>query len=363
MEELKIKEQLRAYLENQFELEDYDAFFDSLTKIDSVILKQWINEILEADIKVYNEERIMALVNFDVIQKKLNDHIISESVFQGSKSNKLKTFRWIGSAAAAILCIVGFAIYLLKPQNSASQAYFFENYNAYNISAMLPDSSMVILFPKTKISYTLNSATGTREIAHLKGKVLYKVKKSTKPFKVNYEEYTTTALGTKFIVDALINQYPQIKLLEGKISVSHNVNGDNKYVILEKEGIVTIDLAKSIINQHLSAITSRKNMERIGENKLHVSAELQGKVNWSSNLLEVNQIKSLEIFKLLEHIYDVTILTENSDLQNYEFTGSINREQRIEDFLTNYCELNGCSFINKDQIIVINTNQRKEAIR
>lgn len=362
MEELKIKKQLRAYLENQLDLEDYDAFFDTLNKIDSVILNQWINEILGSEVKVYNEERIIKLVNFDALQKKLNDQILSEHDFQRSINNRSRIIRWIG-CAAAILIVVGFATHLLKPQNSASQVYLFENNYAYNISALLPDSSTVILFPKTKISYTLNRATDTREIAHLKGKVLYKVKKSTKPFKVNYKDYTTSALGTKFIVDAVIYQYPQIKLLEGKISVSHNLNKKNEYIILEKDGIVNIDLSKGIISKHLPIIASAKNIDRIAENKHHVTAELKGKVNWSSNLLEVNQIQSLEIFKLLEHIYDVTILTENSDLLNYKFTGSINIEQRIDDFLKNYCELNECTYTNKDQIIVINTNQRKEAFR
>jgi len=362
LEDLKIKEQLRYYLENKLELEDYHTFFDSLTKIESDILMQWINEILASDFKVYNEERIMGLINFDTIQQKLNTQIISEYKAQATKNTRTKLFRWIGYAAA-ILCVVGLSMYILKPQNGNSTVYLFENNHPYNISAMLPDSSMVILYPNTKINYTLNSSTDTRDIAHLKGKVLYIVKKSVSPFKVNYEEFTTTALGTKFIVDAQKVRHPYIKLLEGKISVSHAGNANNKQVILEREGVVSIDVIKSTINQHFIPTTNSESIEKIRENKITVIAESKGKVHWSSNLLEVNQIQSLEIFKLLEQIYDVTILSENSDLLNYKFTGSINREQRVEDFLTNYCELNGCSFTNKDQIIVISTNQRKEVFR
>lgn len=362
MEELDLKRCLCAYLENKLEFKEYDIFFDALAQIESDILLQWINEILASDIKVYNDERITTLVNFDALQDKINDQILSEFAPNKIISFNTYLYKWIGYTAA-ILCIVGFSTYLFKQQNSDSPVTFFENNNAYNISAMLPDSSFVILFPNTKIGYALNNSTQTREISHLMGKALYKVKKSTKPFNVNYKDYTTTALGTKFIVDAFVNQYPQIKLLEGKISVRHNGTTDNRPVILENQGLVTIDMAKKVTMQYIFPNTSNVNPERLIEKKIRISAELQGKVQWSSNLLEVKQIKSLEIFKLLEQIYDVTILTGNGDLLNNKFTGSINREGNIEDFLINYCELNGCRFTYKDQIIVINMNQGKEVIR
>lgn len=362
MEELTLKRHLRAYLENKLELEEYDIFFNALAQLDSDILQQWVDELLASNIEVYNEERIASLVNFEALQEKINNQILAEYAANRTKNLKTYKFRWLGYAAA-LMCVVGFVTYLFNQYKEDSKSKYFENNYTYNISAVLPDSSVVILFPNTKISYALNNNSDSREIIHLKGKALYKVKKSKHPFKVNYSSFTTTALGTKFIVDAFVNQYPQIKLLEGKISISHNESTDNKKVILENHGAVIIDVLKNTINRHVLANISAKNKEREIEKKVHISAELQGKVEWSSNLLEVNQIKSQEIFKLLEQIYDVTILTENNDLLNYNFSGSINRDERIEDFLTNYCELNGCTFTNNDQIIVINTNQRKEVIR
>lgn len=355
MEELELKRHLRAYLENKLEFEEFDNFFGALAQQDSAILQQWINEVLASDIKGYNDQRITALVNFEALQQKINYQIIIEDSPSNTFSFKTYIYRWLGYAAA-ILCIVGMVTYLFKHKNSDPSVTFFENNNAYNISTILPDSSLVILFPNTKISYALNNSTQTREISHLKGKALYNVKKSANPFKVNYENYTTTALGTKFIVNALVNQYPQIKLLEGKISVTHNGSIDNKPFVLENKGEVTIDITNNTTLQNISANTNNVTPARVNERKIHISPELHGKVQWSSNLLEVKQIKSLEIFKLLEQIYDVTILTQNGDLLNNKFTGSINRGGSIEDFLINYCELNGCRFTYKDQIIEININ-------
>lgn len=83
----------------------------------------------------------------------------------------------------------------------------------------LPDGSVVTLQPGSAVAYYPPFAQGRRDIS-LRGTALFAVAKdAAHPFTVLANGFTTTALGTKFRVQAATSQEVAVRLLEGKVVV------------------------------------------------------------------------------------------------------------------------------------------------
>lgn len=83
----------------------------------------------------------------------------------------------------------------------------------------LPDGSVVTLQPGGAVAYYPPFAQGRRDIS-LRGTALFAVAKdAAHPFTVLANGFTTTALGTKFRVQAATSQEVTVRLLEGKVVV------------------------------------------------------------------------------------------------------------------------------------------------
>jgi ferric-dicitrate binding protein FerR (iron transport regulator) len=83
----------------------------------------------------------------------------------------------------------------------------------------LPDGSVVTLQPGGEVAYHAPFAHGRRDIS-LRGTALFAVAKdAAHPFTVLANGFTTTALGTKFRVQATDSQRVAVRLLEGKVVV------------------------------------------------------------------------------------------------------------------------------------------------
>jgi len=87
------------------------------------------------------------------------------------------------------------------------------------MSLTLPDHSLVVLAPGSSIRYQDHFEARTRNIS-LEGRALFDVAKdSVRPFTVTARGFATTALGTRFIVDAR-KSHVSIRLLNGKVMIN-----------------------------------------------------------------------------------------------------------------------------------------------
>lgn len=359
LEKLKFKKYLKAYLDNTLEFEKFAGFFDEMSNVDPTLLREWIDEVLANDEIGEDQKALLASVDFSALLDKIHSHIDEHSIPQPTHTRRKTAIRWV-SAVAATLFLVAFAYIFLIFDQKEAPIISYENSHPYNISVLLPDSSEIILFPQSKISFDSDSYASSRDITHIKGKVLYKVKKSEAAFNVDYQSFVTQALGTVFIVDANEIDLARVKLLEGKISVNKTVNDDDHRVLLDVSGEILIDVSQEKIVR----------IDRKNENTVHVEAvhsypkftkpEMMGNVVWTSELIELNQLSGLEIVNLLQQIYDVTVLVEGHEILHNKFSGSIDRQESLETFLRNYCDLNGCLFHIENNIVTIQTHQRKE---
>lgn len=139
--------------------------------------------------------------------------------------------RW--AVAAAVLLAVGLAVLRLgqRPAGPAPLAQATRpaspiptlvrraNTGRTPLRLPLPDGSVVTLQPGSAVAYYPPFAQGRRDIT-LRGTALFAVAKdAAHPFTVLANGFTTTALGTKFRVQAATSQEVAVRLLEGKVVV------------------------------------------------------------------------------------------------------------------------------------------------
>jgi ferric-dicitrate binding protein FerR (iron transport regulator) len=139
--------------------------------------------------------------------------------------------RW--AVAAAVLLAVGLAVLRVayrptspaplaqatRPATPAPALVRRDNPGLTPLRLPLPDGSVVTLQPGSAVAYYPPFAQGRRDIS-LRGTALFAVAKdAAHPFTVLANGFTTTALGTKFRVQATDSQQVAVRLLEGKVVV------------------------------------------------------------------------------------------------------------------------------------------------
>jgi ferric-dicitrate binding protein FerR (iron transport regulator) len=159
----------------------------------------------------------------------LHRHLDAEAATAPTAARRNGWVRW----AAAVLLLVGLAGLRLvlrpaapapvarvaRPAAPASPLVRRANTGTAPLRLPLPDGSVVTLQPGSEVAYYAPFAQSRRDIS-LRGAALFAVAKdAAHPFTVLANGFTTTALGTKFRVQATDAQRVTVRLLEGKVVV------------------------------------------------------------------------------------------------------------------------------------------------
>ncbi|SEW34976.1 FecR family protein [Chitinophaga arvensicola] len=141
-----------------------------------------------------------------------------------TKTPSLFPYRTWVRYAAAIVVILASALWLnntfLKKQIGPSQT--ITAMAGSHKTAMLPDSSMVYLFPGSSVTIPPDFNSHKRNIT-LSGKVFFEVKPDpTRPFFVQAGQLRTQVLGTSFEVTAQDSAYTSVIVRTGKVGVQYN---------------------------------------------------------------------------------------------------------------------------------------------
>ncbi|VTR44834.1 FecR family protein [Sphingobacterium thalpophilum] len=360
MEEQSFKYQLAQYIRNRLEAQYYEAFFDEMAKIDSVILENWVNEILEEDER---RETDIQIPDLYLLHKEVLNNIYS---LDPPKSRQPKTIHyWAWASCAAILLCVFAAFYLMhkgdgRHTKSTPSVFWYENTQAYAIDTWLPDSSIAILYPNSRIAFTYEKS-GKRAVQQLCGKVIYKVHKNQKaPFQVHYKSWVTTALGTIFSVDPMTDERLLIKLMEGKISVGKERQNASQLVYLRPGEEVLVSLRSRQMLKSSGDDLAQSMGARANKKLRALIPRLSSSVEWTNQSVSFSQTKNIQLLQVIESLYDVSIVCDSPGLLGNSFTGSLNRKEPLEKFLTNFCQLNGCTFNIDNGIIHLSDVNRKE---
>ena len=171
------------------------------------------------------------------------------------KSFSFKLVRRYFSYAACIVVLLGISLFYLNRSGDPSNLY--ENTTDGLLTVVLPDSSAVTLYPKSRVSY-LADAKKQERITEMEGKAFFKVKRNVeKPFIVHNQNVAIRVLGTSFLVDGDDLSETGIFVKEGIVQVSTEkvkvILKANEQALSQCGEIVksSIDDAESVFENHV----------------------------------------------------------------------------------------------------------------
>lgn len=124
--------------------------------------------------------------------------------------------------AAMILIVVGIGMQFFKHTKGNDQAVAFINQTDKMIQQILPDHSVLKIYPGAKYEYKL-SPDKTKRLLSMIGKIYFDVKRDTKrPFIIQAYDMEVRVLGTSFLVNASSKDKAQVAVRSGVVRVSSN---------------------------------------------------------------------------------------------------------------------------------------------
>jgi len=206
-------------------------------------------------------------------------------------------------------------------------------------SVTLPDNSHVLLAPGSTIRYQEGFTARARNI-QLEGRALFDVTKDPrKPFTVTAHGFATTALGTRFIVDAT-RPLISIRLLKGRIVVNATADAG-------------IALQKMYLSpgQELRINTTTKHVDMLMPNSQppHTGSTDGNK----TSTLSFEKTSLATVFQRLSEYYKTPIRFDKAGVRNLSFTGDFKPSDDLELTLKVICNMNQLSFTKESDHIVI----------
>lgn len=196
---------------------------------------------------------------------------------------------------------------------------------------VLSDSTRVWLNAESELRYPVTFSGEKREV-NLIGEAYFEVTKNKEhPFVVHSESQDIEVLGTSFNVSAYNdNKFVRTTLVEGSV----RINSPSQEIYLEPSFQTVLDL------QSGSAITQR------------VKTELYTSWKDGNYYFENENIET--ILKTISRWYDFEYEFQNQEAKNVSFTGSISREQKIENIFKIIEETQQIKMTAYDKKLVIN---------
>ena len=207
----------------------------------------------------------------------------------------------------------------------------------------LSDSSVIRLSPRSAITYYKPFLPGKRDIS-LVGIAAFDVAKDAQqPFSVYTGRLSTTALGTRFVVDATSqNKFVKVRLMEGKV-VLRSAEMKDVYLIPGQQ-------CKFEVETGVAKVGLFNNADQKYEAKKSVETSLQYS---SKGLLTYVQKPLSFVFQQIGKQYDVEIESPDADINAISFTGTFFPSDSLESILAIICASNDLSFEKRQNIITI----------
>lgn len=202
----------------------------------------------------------------------------------------------------------------------------------------LTDGSVVELSPAGRLRLRWGFEDNKRSIA-LSGEALFDVAPDAhRPFIVVTRGFTTTVLGTIFRIKA----YPDsnkasIRLLKGRVMVRSTFDKAQSVSLVEGQEC-TFDNRR----EDLSARAPEKRPAQMAASPADSSLEITG---WD---IQFKHLPLPRVLTILSETYHTPIQFTNADLRGRNFTGSIQKDQSLDDALNTIAQLNDLLVTRQD---------------
>jgi transmembrane sensor len=235
------------------------------------------------------------------------------------------------SLAASIFLILSFGVWFMMNSVSSETPIYSElvsksvqtlkeviNNEKSKITVKLPDGSLVILQPNSRLSYEDTFAGTTRDV-FLAGEGFFYVKKNpNKPFMVYANGLVTKVLGTSFSVKAFeTDKEVIVNVKTGKVSVYSQKAAQNQ----------DPEISGMVLKPNEKVVFSKMN-ERLIRNL--VEKPLLLLANDEIQQFSFKDTSVEEIFSALEKAYGVEIIYDKEVMDNCRLTTSLTNENLFE---------------------------------
>lgn len=322
-------------------------------------LKSRLKEEYELFLQSGNEQWLTEALKIALLKQIHQKIAVGKQEKGGKYINRL--WPMIRMAAAILLVLLGFLFYPKKSADVQQKQAFTKqhklpatitkrNRNTIPLEIIMNDGSIVKLYPNSTISYTSVYGNINRRLS-LIGKAHFNVKKDAKrPFIVEANGYTTTALGTKFIISTLTDGKTVVELLTGKVVVRAT---EKSLRYIPDTYMIPGDKFDISLHSGLASLTNSKKTEGIKAAK--PSAKKGISTNASRVILNFDKTPLSQVFEQIAANFNVPIMVNEANLNDLSFTGKFVQQDSREIILSVICQMNDLTYrVENGQVIINN---------
>jgi len=197
----------------------------------------------------------------------------------------------------------------------------------FDYKVTLSDGTLVWLNSETKLEFPFKFAKN-REIAITGEAYLEVAPHSESPFIVHLPgERTIQVLGTSFNINSYEPKEARVSLVSGSVKIRAGRDS-----LLLKPGYEAISAASSISQSKFVA---------------------EDVLAWRQGKFYFNNMPLQQVVKVLSRWYGITVVIDDPSVGNNTFTGYLDRNKPLEEFLENAKDILGISYFKKDVVLHI----------
>lgn len=286
---------------------------------------------------------------------------------QKSSGRIIKLRKWIEIAAAAVVLLTG-SLFVYQALQSAKKKLApamvkvkpvekttgvtkttFTNNSNRPVTYALNDGSAITLYKNSAVICD-QPFTGNRRDLELQGEALFKVAKDkTRPFTVFTKNFSTTALGTVFNINAYDNKPKSgVKLISGKVVVKNlKIKTDPVYMNPGDECIF------ETANQQLELHAVKAATPVIKPAVIHHDQA----INETDEVIEFTNTPLQQVFNKIGSLYHISIHIEAKHLENRKFTGTHYKSESPDELLNTIAGLNNLQISKEGEVYLLRYNE------
>lgn len=189
----------------------------------------------------------------------------------------------------------------------------------------LSDGTAIQLNAATSIRFPLSFTGNTREV-YINGEAYLKVSKNSKPFVVHLPNSIVRVLGTEFNVNTYDSGVTKVALVKGAVKLCSKVDSFQ-------------------LKPGQEAVSSMTKISTHNFDEVDVLSWREGKFLFSNTKLE-------EVCRVIPRWFGITLQLDNKEVANKHFSGTIDRNQPVEDVLKALKATNGIDYYTDDKGII-----------
>jgi transmembrane sensor len=290
-----------------------------------------------------------------------------ETIQKHKGSGRIVNLRkWLEVAAAAVVLLVaGLFIYqALKPakrktspvaatvrpvEKKGIEKKKFTNNSNRPATYTLADGSVITLYKNSSVVCD-QPFTGNKRDLELHGEALFKVAKDkARPFTVFTKNFSTTALGTVFNINAYDNKRKSgVKLISGKVVVK-NLKTKTNPVYMNPGDECIFEAAKLQLELHAVKVITPISKPAVIHHDQAIAE--------NEEVIEFTNAPLQQVFNKIGSLYHISIHIEAKHLENRKFTGTHYKSESPDELLNTIAGLNNLQISKEGTVYLLRYNE------